>query len=54
MKFTLCLISTAAAVDLGNDYAEEGYEHTHTMYGQKEVFGEEEVFYEEIQYDITM
>ena len=48
MKFTLALISTATAVDLRNDYAEEEYEPTHTIYGQKEVFGEEEVFYEEI------
>ena len=48
MKFTLALISSTSAVAVMNDYAEEEYEHTHTIYGQKEVFGEEEVFYEEI------
>ena len=53
MKLALTILSCASAVAVREDYEPELYEHTHTIYGEQDVFGETEVFYEEIQYDLT-
>ena len=48
MKLALAILTTANAIRVREDYAEEELKHTNTSYGEEYLFGEEQVFYEEI------